>query len=99
MAVAAIKRIPGKVFVKINQKVGFRFLTKFGEKGLINMGKLVPGVGAAINGGLDFVESKVIAKRAYKMFIEGDFSVCDKKKEEKEAEYIEAEIVDDNKVE
>ena len=35
-----IKKIPGKVLTKINQKVGFRFITKFGTKGLVNLGKL-----------------------------------------------------------
>lgn len=68
-----IKKIPGKVLVKINQKVGFRFITKFGTKGIINLGKLVPGVGAVIGGGLDLTETKIISKRAYKWFIEGDF--------------------------
>ena len=29
-----IKKIPGKVLTKINQKVGFRFITKFGTKGV-----------------------------------------------------------------
>ena len=75
VAVKCIQKIPGKVLTKINQRIGFRFITKFGEKGLINLGKLVPGVGAVINGGLDFVETKAIADRAYKMFIDGDFSV------------------------
>lgn len=69
-----IKKIPGKVLTKINQKVGFRFITKFGSKGIINLGKLVPGVGAVIGGGLDLVETKVIGVRAYKWFFEGDFS-------------------------
>lgn len=69
-----VKKIPGTVLVKINQRVGFRFLTKFGTKGLINIGKAVPIVGGVISGGLDFAETKVIAKRAYKMFVEGDFS-------------------------
>ena len=73
MATSAIKKIPGKTLTKINQKVGFRFVTKFGEKGVINLGKLVPGVGAVIGGGLDYVETKVIAKRAYDWFIEGEF--------------------------
>lgn len=73
-----IKKIPGKVLTKINQKVGFRFLTKFGTKGLVNLGKLVPGVGAVIGGGLDFAETKIISKRAYKWFMEGDFSTTDK---------------------
>lgn len=70
-----IKKIPGKVLIKINQKVGFRFVTKFGTKGIINLGKLIPGVGAVIGGGLDLVETKIIAKRSYKWFFEYDFSV------------------------
>ncbi len=66
-----IQKIPGKLLVSINQKVGFRLLTKFGEKGLINLGKAIPVVGAVINGGFDYTETKIIAGRAYKMFIEG----------------------------
>lgn len=70
-----IKKIPGKILTKINQKVGMRFITKFGTKGVINLGKMVPGVGAVIGGSLDFIETKVIANRAYKWFIENDFSL------------------------
>lgn len=77
-----IKKIPAKVLTKINQKVGFRFITKFGTKGIINLGKMVPGVGALIGGGLDLVETKIIAKRSYQWFYEGNFS------EEKEDEMI-----------
>ena len=69
-----VKKIPGKVLTKINKAVGFRFLTKFGTKGLINIGKMIPLVGGVIGGGFDFVETKIIAERAYKMFILGDFS-------------------------
>lgn len=89
MANAAIKKIPGKALQKINQKVGFRLVTKFGEKGVVNLGKMVPGVGAIIGGGLDFAETKVIAGRAYKMFFEGDYSVDDGKK------YSEEEVIED----
>ena len=39
------------------------------------MGKLLPGVGALVGGTLDLVETKVIADRAYKWFLKGDFSV------------------------
>lgn len=77
---AMIRKIPGTVLTKINQKVGFRLVTKFGTKGLINLGKAVPIVGSVIGGGLDFAETKVIADRAYKMFIKGEFitpSSCD----------------------
>ena len=72
---AMVKKIPGTVLTKINQKVGFRFLTKFGTKGLINIGKAIPIVGGVIGGGFDFAETKIIANRAYKMFVEGDFDV------------------------
>lgn len=77
-----IKKIPGKVLIKINQKVGFRFVTKFGTKGIINLGKLIPGVGAVIGGGLDLVETKIIAERSYKCFFEHDFSINKKDNEE-----------------
>ena len=71
VAVGMIEKIPGKVLTKINQKVGFRLLTKFGEKGLINLGKLVPGVGAVINGGVDFADDtvfKIYGDKAYSEF-------------------------------
>lgn len=78
-----IKKIPGKVLTKINQKVGFRFITKFGSKGIVNMGKLLPGVGAIIGGGLDLAETKIIADRAYKWFFEGNFENANSNSEEK----------------
>jgi hypothetical protein len=104
VAEKGIEKIPGKALVKINQKIGFRFITKFGEKGIVNLGKLLPGVGAVINGGLDYAETKVIANRAYKMFFEGDFSAGEKPEEEVpddvaetviEAEIVEVEDIDE----
>lgn len=74
MANAMVKKIPGSVLTKINQRVGFRLLTKFGTKGVINIGKAIPLVGGVISGGFDFVETKIIAERAYRMFILSDFS-------------------------
>ena len=75
LTMAMVRKIPGTVIAKINQKVGFRFLTKFGTKGVINIGKTIPVVGGMIGGGFDFVETKIIADRAYKMFIKGDVDV------------------------
>lgn len=72
---AMVKKIPGETLTKINRKVGFKFLTKFGSKGVINIGKTIPVVGGIIGGGFDFVETKAIANRAYKMFINGNFNV------------------------
>lgn len=67
--VAAIRKIPGATLTKINQKIGFRFITKFGEKGVINLGKMVPVAGGLIGGGFDVASTTVIAKNAIKMFI------------------------------
>ncbi len=64
-----IAKISGSTLVKINQKIGFRFITKFGEKGILNLGKGVPVVGGFIGGGFDFFTTKIIAKTAKNMFI------------------------------
>ena len=46
--VAMVKKIPGETIKAINSKVGFRFVTKFGEKGVVNLGKVVPVLGGVI---------------------------------------------------
>lgn len=86
MAMGAINKIPGKAITTINQKVGFRLVTKFGETGVINLGKMVPGVGAVVNGSLDLIETRVIGKRAYNWFIKGNFA-CDDKNDEQNKEF------------
>ena len=68
-AVSAIERIPAKALTAINQKVGFRLFTKFGEKGVVNFGKLVPFAGGFIGGTVDTLSTRVIAKNAYRLFI------------------------------
>ena len=73
-AMAMVKKIPGEVLAKINQRVGFRFITKFGTKGIINLGKAVPAVGGVIGGGFNFIETKAIANRAYGLFVKGDLT-------------------------
>lgn len=69
LAMNAIKKIPGTTLTAINRKVGFRFITRFGETGIINLGKMVPVVGAVIGGLFDFTTTKVIASTAYNYFI------------------------------
>ena len=66
---SAIKKIPGAVLTKINQRIGFRFITKFGEKGVVNLGKCVPFVGAVIGGGMDVASTRMVGKRAIAEFI------------------------------
>lgn len=77
LTTSMIKKIPGKALTAINGKVGFRLLTKFGEKGIINLGKMVPVVGALIGGGFDLVETKIIANRALKEFFDGQYEISE----------------------
>ncbi len=93
-AKAMVEKIPGKVLTKINQKVGFRFLTKFGTKGLINIGKAIPLIGGVISGSFDFAETKIIADRAYKMFILNDFSSSTKSESMPDDDIIEVDASD-----
>lgn len=64
-----IVKIPGKVIVAINQKVGFKLLTKFGEKGVINLGKAIPIAGGVIGGAFDGIGTGIIGKTAKKVFV------------------------------
>jgi hypothetical protein len=66
----AIKKIPGEIIKSINKAVGFRLVTKFGEKGVVNLGKTVPLVGGFIGGTVDGVGTNIIGKTAKKVFID-----------------------------
>lgn len=68
LAIGAIKKVPGEVIKKINRIAMQRFITKFGETGVINLGKMVPVVGGIIGGGFDFVGTYAIAKKAKATF-------------------------------
>lgn len=63
-----VNKIPGKALTKINQTIGYRFITKAGTKGTINLGKVVPVVGAGVGATIDYATTKAIAKRAKKVF-------------------------------
>ena len=89
-ATAGINKITGAALTKINQAVGFRLITKFGETGIINLGKMVPVVGGVIGGGFDLMTTRVIAANAYKLFIEKstDFETSDSEPDIADAEIV-----------
>ena len=68
MAVSALRRLPGRTFIEINKRVGFRLLTKFGEKGVINAGRAIPVLGGLVGGGVDAAWTKTIGNRARDIF-------------------------------
>ena len=66
----AIKQITGTTITRINRAVGFRLITKFGQKGLINFGKMVPLIGGVVGGTFDATSTHVIGTIARTIFIE-----------------------------
>lgn len=69
LAENAIKNISGKTITAINQKVGFRLLTKFGEKGAINLGKAIPLFGGIVGATFDSVTTNTVGNIARDTFI------------------------------
>ena len=49
VTMSAVNKFPGKALTAINQKIGYRFITKAGTKGTVNLTKIVPVVGAAVH--------------------------------------------------
>lgn len=70
LATNSIQKISGETIVKINQKIGMRFITKFGETGVINLGKAVPLVGGLIGAVLTFLQQRPLALRPQNSFLE-----------------------------
>ena len=65
----AIKNVSGKTIAAINQKVGFRLMTKFVEKGAINLGKAIPLVGGVVGATIDSIATNIIGNIARDTFI------------------------------
>lgn len=65
----AVLRIPGEVIKAINKKVGFRLVTRFGQKGVVNLGKAIPIAGGVIGGTVDGIGTGIIGKTAKKVFV------------------------------
>jgi len=63
-----VRKIPGAALRRINKRVGFRLVTKFGAKGSINLIRMVPFAGGLVGAALDVATTKLIAKTARKTF-------------------------------
>lgn len=79
---ATINKIPGRILISINQRVGFRLVTKAGQTGAVNLMKMVPLAGGIVGGAFDVGSTKVIANNAYHIFIKNQLQ------EEKESPVI-----------
>jgi len=65
----ALQRIPGKMLIEINKRVGFRLLTKAGEKGVVNLIKVVPVAGGFVGGAFDAASCRTVGYAAKKLFL------------------------------
>lgn len=65
---ALIQKIPGEVLKEINKKVGFRLVTKAGEKGVVNLTKVVPVIGGLVGGTVDAAACRAVGKTAKRLF-------------------------------
>lgn len=63
-AAQALAKVPGKVFIEINKKVGYRLVTKAGSKGLVNMTKVVPVAGGVAGAGINVASTRTVATYA-----------------------------------
>lgn len=68
-ATASLKSLPGSVLTQINQAVGFRLFTKFGNTGLVNINKLIPILGGVVGACVDGLSTYAIAKTATALFL------------------------------
>ena len=65
----AIQKIPGKIIIEINKKVGFRLLTKAGQRGVINLMKIVPVAGGIVGGCIDATACRAVGYAAKELFL------------------------------
>ncbi len=63
-----IEKVPGKMLIEINKRVGFRLLTRAGEKRAINLMKGLPFVGGMVGGTFDAVACRVVGHNARRLF-------------------------------
>ncbi|MEM7179461.1 MAG: EcsC family protein [Spirochaetota bacterium] len=64
----AIEKVSASALVKINELVGFKLISKFGEKSIINLSRGVPLVGALVGGGIDAYATYMIGITAQGIF-------------------------------
>lgn len=69
VAINAVKGISRNTITAINRAVGFRLLTKFGETGVVNLGKAIPIVGGIIGGSFDLYMTNSVGNIARDTFI------------------------------
>ncbi len=74
MTSSAISHIPGRLLIEINKLVGFRLLTKAGQRGVINFVTIVPVVGGVVGSAVDGAACFTAGKGAKEFFHSKEFA-------------------------
>jgi len=64
----AINQIPGRALVEINKTIGFRLVTKAGQRGILNLSKGIPVAGGLVGGSMDVMACRVVGRTAKMLF-------------------------------
>ena len=72
---AAIRGLPVRIIYAVNKAVCFRLVTKFGQKGVVNLHKFIPVAGGVVGGSLDSFGTYAVGTAARKIFIGAQQSV------------------------
>jgi len=64
----ALERMPARALAEVDRRVGYQLVAKAGEKGMVNLTKLIPLVGGPIGAAVDGVSCKTIAGYAMRTF-------------------------------
>ena len=64
----ALERLPAHALAEVDRRVGHQLVAKAGEKGMVNLTKLIPLVGGPIGAAVDGVSCKTIAGYAMRTF-------------------------------
>lgn len=93
---AALKKLPGRVLIEINKKVGFRLFTKMGTTGTINLVKAIPLISSGVGATLNFTSMKAIGGYAKSNFPQiDDFYYMSGNSYSEDDDVIDVEIIDE----
>lgn len=68
LALQGIDAIPARLLTEINRRVGMRLVTKAGERGVVNLVKVVPVAGGLVGGSVDALYCNAVGRRAHALF-------------------------------
>jgi hypothetical protein len=63
-----LRQISGRLVMEINRAVGFRLITKSGQKGVISLSKIVPLAGGVVGGFFDGIACRTVGRVADSLF-------------------------------